>query len=260
MSITPLPRITFDTNACNVIHDPAKWPTLVAPDDARKIRTAITDGQIAGFVSEGSLFVECLSFPDKLAYLAVAGTPEGERPAPKSPAVARFSDLGKIGMKLLHAPLIGAEIFIDSLEWAKDEVFDAKDRHERFCEFARPLGGRQKLQECGEALEQKHPQFFGKTKVRGPITWLKAFRRAWDNSDAAGQKALRSKVGPVIGEWCDGLILGSHVGYGNDVFCTTDEGGNAGSTSVLHKSNRANLNAQGISLMNPAELVKKYGL
>lgn len=177
MSATARPRTTFDTNICNVIHDPTKWPTLVALDDARKIRAAITDGRIAGFVSEGSLFVECLSFPDKLAYLAVAGTP-GARPAPDHRAVARFSDLGKIGMKLLHAPLIGAEIFIDSLEWAKDEVFSATDRHERFCGFVQPLGGKQKLQACGEALEAKHPQLFGETKVRGPMTWLKAFRPA----------------------------------------------------------------------------------
>jgi hypothetical protein len=259
MLATAPPRITFDTNVCNVIHDPTKWPTLVAPDDARKIRAAIIDRRIAGLVSEGSLFVECLSFPNKLAYLAVAWT-LGARPAPDARAVARFSDLGKIGMKLLHAPLIGAEIFIDSLEWAKDEVFSATGRHERFCGFVHPLGGKQKLQACGKALEAKHPQIFGETIVRGPITWLKAFKRAWDSSDAVGQKALRGGVGPVIGEWCDGLILGSHVGYGNDVFCTTDEGVNAGSRSLLHQSNRANLNAQGITLMTPADLVKKYNL
>jgi hypothetical protein len=257
MSASAPPRITFDTNVCNVVHEPTKWPRLVAPDDARKIRTAITEGRIAGFVSEGSLFVECLSFPDKLAYLAVAGTPRA-RPVPDRRAVARFNDLGKIGMKLLHAPLIEAEIFIHPLEWAKDEVFSTADRHVRFGSFVKPLGGKQKLQECGQALEAKHPQLFGESKVRGPISWLRAFKRAWDSGDAAGRKALRRKVGPVIGEWCDGLILGSHVGYGNDVFCTTDEGGNAGSRSLLHPSNRANLSAQGITLMSPAELVKKY--
>ena len=40
-------RVTFDTNVCNVIHDPDKWPTLVAPDDARKIRAGISGGRIA---------------------------------------------------------------------------------------------------------------------------------------------------------------------------------------------------------------------
>jgi hypothetical protein len=252
------PRVTFDTNVCNVIHDAAKWPNLVAPEDARKIRAAIVEGRIVGFISESSLFVECLGFSAKLAYLAVAGT-SGERPAPDPRVVTRFADLAKIGMKLLHAPLIASETFVDSFEWAKDEVFSMADRHERFCNFVRPLGGKQKLQNCGEALEEKYPQRFGNTEMRGPATWLKAFKRAWD-SNAAGRKELEKSVWPLLGEWCDGLILGSHVGYGNDLFCTTDLGGNAGSRSLLHHSNRTNLTAQGITLMSPAELVKKYSL
>jgi hypothetical protein len=75
MTEAKAPRITFDTNVCNVINNPAKWPTLVVPANAQKIRQAISDRRIAGFVSEASLFVECLSFPDKLTYLSVAGTP-----------------------------------------------------------------------------------------------------------------------------------------------------------------------------------------
>jgi hypothetical protein len=61
-----VPRVTFDTNVCNVINNPTKWPTLVDPDDAPGIRSAIAEGRIAGFVSEATLFIECLSFPDKL--------------------------------------------------------------------------------------------------------------------------------------------------------------------------------------------------
>jgi hypothetical protein len=61
-----------------------------------------------------SLFVECLSFPDKLAYLSVAGTPDS-RPDPDPKTVAMFRNLASIGMKLLHAPMIGAEIFVERL-------------------------------------------------------------------------------------------------------------------------------------------------
>jgi hypothetical protein len=106
-------RATFDTNVCNVIHDPDKWPTLIAPDDARKIRAAISDGRIAGFLSEATLFVECLSFLNKLVYLSVAGT-SAPRPVPEPQMVALFNNLASIGMKLLHAPLIGAEKFVES--------------------------------------------------------------------------------------------------------------------------------------------------
>src|SRR6266487_2143797 len=125
------PRITFDTNVCNVIHDPEKWPDLVKPEDARKIREAIKDGRLLAFVSEASVFVECLSFPDKLAYLAVAGTPE-PRPSPDPRMVAMFEDLAKLGVKLLHAPLIGSEKFVEAFEWATDDIFNAQERHNRF--------------------------------------------------------------------------------------------------------------------------------
>jgi hypothetical protein len=94
MTDKTIPRITFDTNVCNVINNPEKWPTLVAPDDARKIRVAISDGRIAGFVSEATLFVECLSFPDKLTYLSVAGTPD-PRPTPDPRLIAVFDDPGR---------------------------------------------------------------------------------------------------------------------------------------------------------------------
>jgi hypothetical protein len=138
MTGTTKTRVTFDTNVCNVIHDPNKWPTLVAPEDARKIRVAISSGGIGGFVSEATLFVECLSFPDKLTYLAVAGTPD-LRPTPDPQMVAMFDDLASIGMWLLHAPLFGAEKFADSIPWAEDEVHPIDVRLKRFGDFIQPL-------------------------------------------------------------------------------------------------------------------------
>jgi hypothetical protein len=148
-------RVTFDTNVCNVIHDPDKWPTLVAPDDARKIRAAISDGRIAAFVSEATLFVECLSFPDKLAYLAVAGTPD-PRPAPDPKMVAMFDDLAS-GMELLHAPLIGVEKFAESISWAKDEIYPIEERQASFFDFIRPLPRHAPLETYGRSLLVNQP-------------------------------------------------------------------------------------------------------
>jgi hypothetical protein len=259
-------RITFDTNVCNVIHDPNKWPTLVTPGDAQKIRTAVTNSQIQGFVSEGSLFVECLSFPDKLAYLAVAGTPN-PRPQPDARMVALFGDLVKLGMKLLQAPLIGGETFINGFDWADDEVFSKEDRQNRFSSFIQPLPRQKPLRQYGESLTNQPPRTgrhtFNRTQsgfsVAIPQNWAIAIKQEWD-SNPAGQKALERAVRPHIGEWCDALILGSHYGYGNDIFCTTDNGKNAGSRSLLHHSNRATLQAQGITMMTPAELIQYYKL
>jgi hypothetical protein len=258
MSEPKPPRVTFDTNVCNVIHDPGRWPNQVDPEDARKVRQATQDGRVLGFVSEATLFIECLSFEDKLAYLAVAGKDKA-RPSPDPRAVARFEDVANVGARLLHAPLIGAEIFIHGFCWAGDDVFSAEDRQSRFSSFCRPLGGLGKLKRCGEALDAKFPLTFNGTAMKGPPTWSSAFKRAWD-ADTAGQKKFRSDVGPIIAEWCDGLIVGSHFAYGHDVFCTIDHGKGAGADSVLHHSDRGALRAQGITMMTAAELVEHYGL
>lgn len=254
MSEAKPPRVTFDTNVCNVIHNPDRWPNQVDPEDARKIRAAIQGCGILGFVSEATLFIECLSFEDKLTYLALAGTDKA-RPAPDPRAVARFEDVEKVGARLLHAPIIAGEVFIDGFCWADDHVFSQGDRQTRFSDFCRPLGGREKLKQYGEALEAKFPSTYHGTPMTGPMTWMSAFKRASD----AGEK-IRSDVGPMIGEWCDGLIVGSHFAYGNDVFCTMDEGKSAGVGSLLHHNNRAALRAQGIAIMTPAELVQHYRL
>jgi hypothetical protein len=85
-----------------------------------------------------------------------------------------------------------------------------------------------------------------------------AIKREWDN--LANRKAVEKTVRPMIGEWCDGLIVGSHFGYGNDIFCTADQGKNAGGSSLLHHTNRPNLTAKGIRIMTPRELVEHLGL
>ena len=239
MTDKAIPRVTFDTNVCNVINNPGKWPTLVAPDDARKIRVAISDGRIAGFVSEATLFVECLSFPDKLTYLSVVGTPD-PRPTPDPRLIAVFDDLASIGMELLHAPLIAAEKFVESFNWAQDVVHSAKDRHDRFCAFTRPLPMHKPLKAYGESLLANQPPVPARGRIRTspssfsvpiPRKWAVALKREWDGN-AASQRALENKIRPLIGEWCDALIVGSHVGYGNDIFCTADQGKNAGKNSL----------------------------
>lgn len=262
----PSTRVTFDTNVCNVIHNPDKWPTLVTPDDAGQLRQAISNRAIAGFVSEASLFVECLSFPDKLTYLAVAGTPD-TRPAPDPQMIAIFDDLASIGVELLHAPLIGAEKFANSIPWAKDQIHPIGTRQDRFFKFIGPLPRHEPLVSYGNSLLANQPPLPPRQRVQTgpnsfsisiPQPWAIAIKREWDGNPN-GRKALEKIVRPVIGEWCDGLILGSHVGYGNDVFCTADQGKNAGAGSLLHHTNRANLASQGITVMTPRDLLAHLG-
>ena len=99
------PRITLDTNVGNLVADPEQYAGICLPEISREImreighqiRDAIVGGKIMAFVSEASVFIECLSFEDKLAYLDVAMTPK-ERPAPDPRRVAIFEEIARLGV------------------------------------------------------------------------------------------------------------------------------------------------------------------
>jgi hypothetical protein len=157
---------------------------------------------------------------------------------------------------------------VESIPWANDEVYPIDVRLKRFGDFIRPLPRHQPLKVYGQTLLANQPAVPPRrTMATGPTSfsvttsqdWAVAIKREWDGNPS-GQRALEKIVRPAIGEWCDGLIVGSHVGYGNDIFCSADQGKNAGAKSLLHHTNRPNLAAQGIQIMTPRELVQHLGL
>src|SRR5665647_3368791 len=83
----------------------------MAEADARELRKCISDAKIVAFVSEATVFIECLSFEDKLTYLAAAFT-KNARPEPDPRRVAVFEHMASLGVKMLHAPLILSLIHI----------------------------------------------------------------------------------------------------------------------------------------------------
>jgi hypothetical protein len=253
MTETPL-RVTFDTNVANLIADPVEYAGLASAGTGEQLQAAINSGKIRAFISEASVFVECLGFPEKLAYLAVAGTTK-PRPAPDPRRVAIFKSLGGLGVEMLHAPLIGAEIFIETMPWAKDEVHSAEERHRLFCDFGRQYPCHEPLERLGNKKLQNQPVVPTPRPTSLAQDWAVALKREWDEGDEAAQKALRKEAEPLISEWCDVLIVGSHVAYGNDAFCTVDEGKGAGSGSLLHHLNRGALAAKGIRIVRPETLV-----
>lgn len=264
MSINKPLRVTLDTNILDLIHTPDREPEHLDPADARALRQVIADGKIEAFISEGSVFVEVLSFANKLTYLAVAGTSRA-RPTPDPRRVALFEDLASLGVKLMHAPLIGAEKFVGALPWAEDVVYDALERHQRFCAFASKYPRHEPLKVIGnQLLATQQPVPEGRVirstptgiSVELPQRWAIAIERQYAQGDGPIQNRMKRKtIGPLIGEWCDVLIMASHVGYGNDVFCTVDNGRGAGEDSLLFHGNRAALAAAGLVIRSPTELL-----
>jgi hypothetical protein len=128
---------------------------------------------------------------------AVAGT-QNSRPDPDPRRTAVFSDLESLGFKLLHAPLIGAEIFIPGLDRADDVVHSATERHCRFCTFARGYPRHEPIRAIGLQLLAKQPPVPAGRRMRTgpnswsveiPQDWAIAIKREWNTRDDAGRKA-----------------------------------------------------------------------
>lgn len=61
-----------------------------------------------------------------------------------------------------------------------------------------------------------------------------------------------------VNEWADGEALAAHVGYGNDLFCTHDNGGALGNRSILHRTQHAWLSEiYGVTFVSVAELAER---
>lgn len=258
--------VTFDTNTFGILNanDDRISNELRVVRDA--ILQEIAKGNIRGFISEASIFIECLEFADKLAYLAIAGTPDS-RPTIDPRGFEAIQELRKLEIAMLHAPLIGGEIFVEDMPWAKDEHYSAEKRHNRFSTFCRKFGHPQKTIEPlkligNELLQQQPPVSPNRSwptdngvKFEIRQKWAVGLKRAWDGANADSKKSLRKQINPLIGEWCDILIVSSHYAYGNDIFCTNDKGSEAGASSILHHSNRENLEGEGVKVVLPGDLL-----
>jgi hypothetical protein len=83
--------------------------------------------------------------------------------------------------------------------------------------------------------------------------WMQGLGRTRDDTE-------RKKVHKAINEWADGDAIAAHIGYGNDLFCTYDQGSNSGERSVLHPSKRAWLRrTYEIAFVNLSELADRLG-
>ena len=258
-------NVTFDTNTFKILNVNDDRVNDEEKIVRASIRQEITNKNIKGFISEASVFVECLGFAEKLAYLEVAGTPD-PRPPVDIRGIDAIQELQRLGLEMLHAPLVSSEIFI-KIPWAKDERYSVEDRQNRFSaiciKYGHPQKTVDKLKLIGNELLKNQPslppnrcrQTKNGVKIEMRQKWAVALKRDWDNGNQEHKKVLRKHLNPIIGEWCDILIVSSHCAYGNDIFCTNDKGGEAGPNSLLHHLNRENLVRDGMKIVSPEGLL-----
>lgn len=268
-------RVTLDTNVFGPVADPLLYPDAPQTEALRAIRLEIEAGKIRSFISEASISLEGLTHADRIdIFFRAWAKRQYPIELPKLP-LQRIQVIEKalsLGIEVLHVPRIAIGSFYElrSANWAKDAIFPAPERQDRYCSFARTFLsiGLGPLKQLGAELVDIHTldkqkYLYLETLPSWPtaseMMWKKGLTAEFDNPKKfPTQKVFVKRVRELIAEWCDLDILASHYSYGNDVFCTLDTAKGTGSSGILHHAQRAKLFATfGLNIMSPEELVRR---
>lgn len=224
-------RVTFDSNAWEKIFDPtvSKWTP---------IRAALADGTLKGFICEAGFRIEAVTKKNRATYFAQPhfgfrfegiverdgrpylrtsfGPEDDHHPGLPSEQTPKLQEALRCGIRLMRASawmgLPAPQELLDPTIFVPETRESANQREQRQIDVSAHIEARG----VGKAV-----------------------------FDAAGGWNLlpttpinQKRFWKACAEWVDGEALAAHVGYGNDLFCTHDEGKNAGGPSVLDPVHR----------------------
>jgi hypothetical protein len=166
MSLTAM-RVTFDTNVWNRMVLPEKWISSPNYDEFVRIKDAIRNGRIRGFISEGFATAESIGKRNRAKYQvqsvpAVEVTPAMQSAGSISMSIEikpkhdQHPGIGEdfeeeltaalaIGIKLLTTPYIGLAVpdrLRNNPQIYAEEVFATTDYNERFGSAVRTINDR----------------------------------------------------------------------------------------------------------------------
>jgi hypothetical protein len=260
-------RATLDTNALGHVVWPERFPKDPRQSEFQKIRDALKDGHLQGFMCETLVTMEGIQRADRAAVLGgtqirttieetfkddeISGiniqmTPEQPARKPLHPQMsALVRDGFSLGIRLLRAPRIGWFRVEDlsGLLYPKETEEIMTERQKRFFAAAHDIQQRGLGFAQAQALGEK---FVAREKVQEP--WYFGLGKAKDVHE-------EHAVARAVAEWSDGDSVAAHIGYGFDLFCTEDQGKSAGGPSVFDTSNRLWLTqAYGVKFVTLSEL------
>jgi ribosomal protein L30 len=264
-------RVTFDSNTYRQAIDPRRSQRDASAAELGRIHASLKDDRIRGYLSETIVTLEGVRNVQRGAYFASlkpkVTAAETESPGGwikveireqtdnslhpgLDPIVAKWIDTARsIGLRFLWAGRFGVPRPPELLpEHFATEGTDEEqqDRRERFHEIAGVIEARNvgiaEIKAIGERI---------KARTESIEPWLAALNQAQDEQEHKEiQKAVR--------EWADGDSIAAHIAYGNDLFCTGDEGKTAGSVSIFDHDNREWLQASyGVQFISLSDLARR---
>ncbi len=252
--------VTFDTNTYQRVLEPKQTDPKYAV--ATKIHQLIVDKKIQGFLSETIFTLEAVpSGYARVAFFAnydplikttisrieqdgsqtelLSGSSGGTTQMPQhgnNPYLSKYWNIAKsLGFKLITCPRIAS--VKDPTFTKADYASHSSDWNEVFGACSREIENHGCGKRCIESIGDQYKQ--------AGETWFEGLRHILANNSLTKEI---NKASEAIAEWADADSIAACVGYGIQYFCTEDQGRTAGSTSILHSSNRQWFNSQNYPL------------
>ena len=231
-------RVTFDSNVWQMIVMPALARNTDLHNAYEIVHDGVRNGQVQGFICETVGTLEAVRISGRKTYftslrprvevktdfragqgLMTINIDPNHDQHPGLPKVLtdRLEIAYSLGIRLMRAVRMGIPTpasFLNLSVFADEhDVPTSAARDNRWGEILETIEQRGVGAAALVALDEE----LGKT-----------------NSESDAEKRFAS----AIGEWADGDSIAAHVAYGNDVFCTHDQGKSAGRKSILDADNR----------------------
>lgn len=243
-----VPTITFDSNVWRVIVSPDAFPKDSEIQAAKRVNSAIQLGRAEGRLSETVFTLEGVQRADRKEYLA-RYKPE------QRVSISDSRGRGKIDVQFtIAASTIGHPGNSPYLSKHLQDALALRFRLMKCPRFGSPKNPDindawyvaqpeaavvERLKRIGETLQALEARGSGIAKIESIGKKYATQRQTWFDGLGNAPVSLAGEVASAVAEWADADSIAAHVGYGNDYFCTRDEGRAGGAASALAPASRA---------------------
>jgi hypothetical protein len=265
----PSLKVTFDTNTLSGVVDPDEQVGAADHRAYQAVHNAVKTGQIRGFFSETVVTLDAIGRKAKADVLGAArlvSTTASTGPnqitikiGPRWKHVdvgpwirARIEAACAMGMRALIGPRrFGDSLTVRGFGEGFYEPLPPGAAFVAAADTANALDAAIVARGLGRAQVIGLAKSFSERDGASDEWWLQGLERTRSTAE-------RKKVRRAVNEWADGEVLAAHAGYGNDLFCTHDSGGDLSDRSILHPSHRVWLSeAHGVTFINIAQLAER---
>ncbi len=243
-------RVSFDSNA---------WEPVFAPEDRdyASIRAALVDRRIDGFICEAAFRIEAIRRKERAEYFAKPHM-DVRFDGPVIHEGKQYSKMSFGPNDSIHPGLPDKQI--KKLQRALAAGVKVM-RGQNWIGLPMPLKildiNNFVSEESGAAQERMQRQLDVSALIDARSVGKAAFDAADGWTDRDRTSAEEKQLIKACAEWADGEIVAAHIAYQNDILCTDDCAGGAG-TSIFNAANRSWLTTEfGVRFMTLGDLAAK---